>query len=509
MNRSNPIGALFLFTLGSALATESSPTFTEDIAPIVHARCTQCHRPGEAAPFSLIDYDDVKKRSKTIERVINDRYMPPWHPVAGHGDFVGERRLSEDELMLFKRWVESGKPEGNPDRMPNPPAFQDGWQLGEPDLVLEMSAPYEIPADGPDLYRNFAIPLDLPEDKWVKAIELRPRARSVVHHVLYFLDDSGTARRLDGKDGRPGFKGMGFRVSGRLGGYVPGAAPEQLPGDFAYPLPKGSDLVLQSHFHPVGKSEVEQFTIGIFFADTAPSKQLISLQVPPGFGRGMNIDIPPGEDNYRVEDSFTIPVDAEAHTIGGHAHYLCREMRMTATYPDGTSKSLLYIDDWDLNWQDRYTFKNPVPLPAGTVLKTELIYDNSEKNPDNPTIPPVRVKWGRESTDEMGSVTVMVTADRESELANLQRSNRAGPANLGGDVLGQVIGKALLGNLPQVVQRMDANTDGKLQAREIPLRIRPRLMDRLDLDKNSELSASELQALYDWAKAVREDNDST
>jgi hypothetical protein len=179
---------------------------------------------------------------------------------------------------------------------------------------------------------------------------------------------------------------------------------------------------------------------------------------------------------------------------------------MTATFPDGTSRSLLYIDDWDLNWQDRYTFKEPVSLPAGTVLQTEIIYDNSEENPDNPTIPPVRVKWGRESTDEMGSVTVMVTALHEPELAKLQHANRVDQAKLAGDVLGQVIETALLNKLPQVVKRIDANADGKLQESEIPPRVRPRLLDRLDLDKNRELNASELQILYDWAKAVRERN---
>jgi hypothetical protein len=506
MNRILLSSALLLTTPALPLQAKETVTFSGEIAPIIHQRCTQCHRAGEAAPFALIDYDDVKKRSKTIQRVVNDRYMPPWHPVPGHGEFLGERRLSDDEVALFNQWIDAGKPEGDPENTPPPPQFPEGWQLGDPDMVLTMPGSFDVPSDGPDLYRNFVLPLDLPEDKWIKAIELRPEARPVVHHVLFFLDDSGTARQLDGKDGKTGFKGMGFRISGRLGGYVPGAAPAILPGDLAYPLPKGSDLVLQTHFHPVGKAESEQFTVGLFFADMPPSQTLIPLQVPPAFGRGMKIDIAPGENNYRVQDSFTVPIDALAHTIGGHAHYLCKEMKMTATFPDGTSRSLLYIDDWDLNWQDRYTFKEPVSLPAGTVLKTELVYDNSEENPDNPTIPPVRVKWGRESTDEMGSVTVMVTALHEPELAKLQHANRVDQAKLAGDVLGQVIGAALLNNLPQVVKRIDANADGKLQESEIPPRVRPRLLDRLDLDKNRELNASELQILYDWAKAVRERN---
>ncbi|MEM7145385.1 MAG: hypothetical protein AAF591_09630 [Verrucomicrobiota bacterium] len=496
-----PLLATLAFLLPAATEARESPTFAEDIAPIIHQRCSECHRPGEAAPFALIDYDDVKRRSKTIQRVISDRYMPPWHPVPGHGDFRGERRLSDDEIATFNQWINAGTPLGNPELAPEPPQFPKGWQLGEPDLVLTMDSSYAVPADGPDLYRSFVIPLDLPEDKWVTAIELRPEARSVVHHVLYFLDESGAARKLDGQDGQPGFRGMRFRVSGRLGGYVPGAAPQHLPANLAYPLPKGSDLVLQTHFHPSGKAVEEQFTVGLFFADKRPDKTLANIQVPPAFGRTMKIDIPAGEKDYRIKDTFKVPVDSVAHSVGGHAHYLCEEMKLTATLPDGTSKSLLYINDWDLDWQDRYTFKEPVSLPAGTILTSELTYDNSADNPDNPTIPPVRVKWGRESTDEMGSITLMVTAADEAEVSQLVRASRMQQlAGATGDVLKNIIGAAYIKNLPQVVKRLDANADGKLQEKEIPEHIRPRLLDRLDLDKDRQLNKSELQLLYDWAK---------
>ncbi|MEM8953452.1 MAG: hypothetical protein AAGD22_04795 [Verrucomicrobiota bacterium] len=471
---------------------------------MIHQSCSQCHRPGEAAPFALLDYSDVKRRSKTIERVINDRYMPPWHPVPGHGEFAHERRLTNDEIATFAAWVEGGTPLGDPDRVPAPPTFPEGWQLGEPDMIVAMDGSFAVPADGPDLYRSFVIPLDLPEDKWVTAIELRPQARSVVHHVLYFLDESGAARRLDAQDEQPGFQGMRFRVSGRLGGYVPGAAPNHLPSDLAYPLPKGADLVLQTHFHPSGKAFEEKFTVGLFFADEKPRKTLANIQIPPVFGRTMNIDIPAGEKDYRIKDTFKLPVDAVAHSVGGHAHYLCETMKLTATLPDGTTQPLLLIDDWDLDWQDRYTFKEPVSLPAGTILTSELTYDNSADNPDNPTIPPVRVKWGRESTDEMGSITLMVTAAKESDVAQLNRATRlqqtSGIAEGAGDALKQIIGAAYINNLPQVVSRLDANDDGNLQEQEIPKHIRARLLERLDLNKDRQLNQSELKLLYDWAK---------
>lgn len=498
------VSLLGVFTALPFLPLAASPevTFSDHIAPFVHENCTSCHRPGEAAPFSLISYNDVRKRSKTIQRVLEQRYMPPWHPVPGHGEFAGERRLPEEEIARFNAWVEAGKPEGDPSRTPAPPKFPEGWQLGEPDLVVRMDRSYEVPADGADIYRNFVVPLDLDEDKWVKAVELRPAARSVVHHVLFFLDDSGTARTLDGKDGKAGFKGMGFRVSGSLGGYVPGSTSGPLPQDLALPLRKGSDLVLATHFHPSGKSETEQLTVGLFFADKAPSKTLVGVQVPPGFGRGMGIDIPPGENNYRVVDSFTLPVDVEAIAVNGHAHYVCREMKMTAALPDGEVKPLLFIDDWDLNWQSRYNFKEPVSLPAGTVLTTELIYDNSEGNPDNPFSPPRRVKWGRESTDEMGSITLQVTAADESQSKLLLAATRFDQSRVGGNAVANGIAK-LLDNLPALVKQGDANRDGRLQESEAPQRLRDRLFDNWDADKNGELDEAELKALYQLIDALR------
>ncbi len=477
-------------------------TFSQHIAPLVHENCASCHRPGEAAPFSLLTYEDVRKRARTIARVLDDRYMPPWHPVPGHGDFVGERRLSDPEIALFNRWIDAQKPEGDPAVTPAPPEFPKGWQLGTPDLVVQVAKPFDVPADGPDIYRSFVIPLDLPEDKWVKAIELRPAARSVVHHVLFFLDDSGTARARDGEDGQPGFRGMGFRISGRLGGYVPGSTPGPLPDDLAWPLPAESDLVLQTHFHPVGKAATEQLTVGLFFADTPPSKTMVGIQVPPGFGRGMGIDIPPGEDDYRVEDSFTLPVDVTAYTVGGHAHYVCQEMQMTATFPNGRVEPLLYIDDWDLNWQDRYTFKQPVDLPAGTVLKTVLVYDNSESNPDNPFSPPRQIAWGRESTDEMGSITLSVTAAEESDTRTLFAATRLQQSRVAGEAVARGIA-ALLDNLPALVHRADANADGRLQESETPPRLRKRLFENWDRDRNGELDPEELAALYKVIETIR------
>ncbi|NNE90952.1 MAG: hypothetical protein HKN23_04840, partial [Verrucomicrobiales bacterium] len=371
------------------------------------------------------------------------------------------------------------------------------------DLIVTMAEGYPVPADGRDIYRNFVLPLNLEEDKWVKAVELRPSARSVVHHSLFFLDSTGTALAKDGKDGKPGFFGMGFRKSGSLGGYVPGSTPRKLPGDLALPLPKGSDLVLSTHFHPSGKPELEKTTVGIFFADQPPSVKVENVQVPPGFGRGMKIDIPPGQSDYTITDSFRIPVDVKAIKVGGHAHYVAEDMKMVAKFPDGQELTLLHIDDWDLDWQDDYEFAKPIALPAGTVLTTTIIYDNSDNNPDNPFSPPKRIKWGRESTDEMGSITLMVVPDEESASRRLSGANKLNQAKILAQLGEEFQRSRLLERLPRVVTALDRNSDGLLQKEEIPARMREPLLEKLDADDNDALDKEEIEMLRAWLEEQR------
>lgn len=411
-------------------------TFAEHIAPIVHAKCTMCHRKGQSGPFELLTYEDVREQAATIQAVVHDDYMPPWKLVNTNIDFANDRRLTPQEKKLVNLWVESGMPAGDLALIQSP-KYPDGWSLGEPDLVVKMKDAFRVPASGPDVYRSFVFPLDLKEDKWIKGIELRPSARSVVHHALFFLDRSGAARAQEGRDGQPGISGMSFLSVGRgnlsgggagsgfsargLGGYVPGAMPNKLPGDLAQLLPKGSDIVMQTHFHPSGKVEWERTEMAIYFADKPPSRQTVDVPLPPLFGRFAGLNVPAGEKNFKISQSITLPVDVEAISIRGHAHYICRAMEMTATLPDGEKMTLMKIDDWDLDWQDRYQFAKPVALPAGTTLYAEIIYDNSVDNPENPYSPPQPIKWGRESNDEMGAVTVQVVAKDERDRPELQR----------------------------------------------------------------------------------------
>jgi mono/diheme cytochrome c family protein len=413
------------FLVALPLAAQSAPvsgpvTFNQQIAPIIHHHCSSCHRPGEAAPFALLSYQDVLKQSKLIGKVTASHLMPPWKAEPASFPYRDERRLTENEIALIQSWVKQGLPEGGGQK-PIPPKFASGWQLGQPDLVLEMPAAYHVPAEGPDIYRNIALPLGQTEDKWITAIDLRPSARAVVHHVLYFADPKGRLHEKPRQGTEPGFSGM--RAGGAsvpLGGWALGAQPHFFPEGLALRLPKGSDLVVQYHFHPSGKPEAEKSLIGLYFARKAPERTLTRIQLPPHYALFSGLDIPAGEKDFVIRDAYTLPVAVDAVGIGAHAHQIGRQLKMTATLPDGTVKTLLSIQDWDFAWQDRYFFQQLAPLPGGTRLEVEIHWDNSAENLRNPSSPPVRVTWGEESKDEMGSISLIAVPHEESDLKALQ-----------------------------------------------------------------------------------------
>ena len=299
-----------LAALPPAARRLGGPTFNKDIAPILFQNCATCHHPGEVAPFSLLTYADAKKHSSEIADLTQHRQMPPWKPAHGFGEFVGERRLTDPQIELIQQWVKNGRPEGNPSDLPPEPKFAEGWALGTPDLVVTVPKAYTVRSEGRDVFRSFVVPLNLTEDKYVVAVEFRPSNRKVLHHALFFLDASGRAREMDGADGQPGFGrgagGLGFIPSGGLGGWAPGVTPKRLPDGVGRLVRKGSDLVIQTHFHPSGKVETEQSTVGLYFAKKPPEKLFVSNM------RGLQrskLDIPPGDKNYELSDSFTVPVD--------------------------------------------------------------------------------------------------------------------------------------------------------------------------------------------------------
>ena len=408
-----------------AFTSNAAVTFNHDIAPIIYQNCSTCHRPDEAAPFSLLSYHDVQRKAKTIGRVTASREMPPWKAEPASYEYRDERRLTTNQIALIQQWVAAGMPEGDASEKPEPPKFTSGWLLGEPDLVVEMPAAFHVPADGPDIYRNIPVQLGLTEDKWITAMEMRPSARAVVHHVLYFADGSGRIHERPSQGTEPGFSGM--RAGGAsipLGGWAVGGQPHFLPDGFAMPVPKGSDLVVQYHFHPTGKPEQEKSKIGFYFAKQAPDRLLTRIQMPPHYSLFSGLDIPAGDEDFVIRDTYTLPVAVDGVGVSAHAHYLATKLKMTATLPNGDVKTLLLINDWDFAWQDRYYFKDLVPLPAGTRLDAEIHWDNSADNPHNPSNPAIHVEWGEESKDEMGSISLVAVAHNEADRPALQSDIR-------------------------------------------------------------------------------------
>jgi hypothetical protein len=354
--------------------------------------------------------------------------MPPWKAEPASYSYRDERRLTDAEIALIGKWVKAGMPEGNRADAPPAPKFSSGWQLGEPDMIVEMPAAYHVPADGPDIYRNIAVPLGFSEDKWVTAIDMKPSARAVVHHVLYFADPSGKAHLRPPQGSEPGFNGMtAGGATLPLGGWAVGAQPHFYPDGLALEVPKGSDLVIQYHFHPTGKAEAEKSLVAFYFAKKPPERKMVALRLPPDYSLFSGLDIPAGAKDYVIRDSFTLPVAVQAAGIAAHAHYLGKQLKMTATLPSGETKTLLKIGDWDFAWQDRYFFRDRVILPAGTRVDAEIHWDNSAENPRNPSHPPVEVTWGEQSKDEMGAVTLIAVPDNDADrltLTNLYTQHR-------------------------------------------------------------------------------------
>ena len=403
----------------SAANNKNAPTYARDIAPLLNANCVSCHRDGEVGPMPLATYEDARRYAANIAAVTGAKQMPPWKPAPGCGPFEDERRLTDRQIATIKAWAGAGAPPGKKSDLPAAPSFPKGWTRGTPDLVLTVPTLWHVGASGADLYRCFVLPTGLTEDKQVVAIEYRAGNKSVVHHCLGYIDTSGQARLRDGKDGLPGytsFGGPGFKTYGELGGWAPGNAPQFLPPGIARPLPKGSDVVVQIHYHPDGKPEDDQTKIGLYFARAPITKKLRSIPI------ASRVDIPAGEGAYHTSQTYPVPFDADIISVMPHMHWLGRNISLTATLPDGTKQTLVRVDDWDFNWQGTYTFKQAVHLPHGSKITLEATFDNSPANPRNPNSPPQRVHWGEKTTDEMclGYVNFTVTDENNPVLRMLE-----------------------------------------------------------------------------------------
>jgi tetratricopeptide (TPR) repeat protein len=414
----------FLFVLVPSVASTQPPlTFTKDIAPIILTRCAACHRPGEIGPFSLLTYDDVRRRAMQIGSVTARRIMPPWKPEAGKGEFQDERRLTASELEKIQRWIADGVPQGERRDLPPPPVWQNGWRLGTPDLVVSMPEPFTARADGADLFRTFVIPIPLTAPRWVRAIEFRAGNARVVHHANLGVDRTRSSRQLDARDPEPGYVGGMVQDArypeGQMLGWTPGQAPHPSPDGMPWRLEPGSDLIAQLHLQPTGKPERVQVSVGFFFTDTPPTRAPLGLRLG-----SETIDIAAGEREYTVADQYVLPVDVELLAIQPHAHNLARRMEASARLPDGVTRPLIAIADWDFRWQDVYRYVTPVTLPKGTTIAMRYVYDNSAANARNPHQPPARVVWGQNTSDEMGDLWLQVVPRAAADFTVLERDFR-------------------------------------------------------------------------------------
>ena len=385
-------------------------TFSRDVVRILHRSCTPCHRPGEAGPFPLLTYADATLHARQIAAVTRSLFMPPWLPEPGELKFSDELRLTDDEIARIQAWVEQGAIEGDRADLPPTPEFAAGWQLGAPDIVIKAAKPFLLPANGSDIYWNFVFRTPVDRTRWLKAIEIKPGDKRLVHHANILVDRQQNARDREKEPGA-GFGGMELTIESEIFDpdshflfWKPGSLPYVERDGMALRLDKTTDLVLNTHLQPSGKLETIQPTLGLYFTDKPATMHPMLLQLE----NDRLLDIPAGEKNFVVTDEFTLPVDVQLLAIYPHAHYLGRDLQAVAKLPDGSSKTLIHIRDWDLNWQAVYRYAEPVPLPKGATIAMRFTYDNSANNIRNPNTPPKRVQGGNRAVDEMAHLWLQV-----------------------------------------------------------------------------------------------------
>lgn len=398
-------------------AGELPVTYSGQVAHVLYTNCTACHHPGGAGPFSLLTYEDARRWAPQIVEVTHSHYMPPWLPEPGYGDFADNRRMSESDIALLHRWVTDGMPAGDLDRAPKAPAYSGEWQLGPPDLVLDMPASFTTPAAGTDVFRNFILPYPLGQTKYVRAMEILPagpdrNATSAVHHANIILDRTGSYRKQHPDEWQKGVPGMelvvdagsSFDPDSHFLFWKPDSPAIVEPPGMEWRLDPGDDLILNMHLKPTGKAEVIQAKIGLYFSSTPATRHPMLLQLE----HDASIDIPAGDRAFAIDDALKLPIAVYALGVYPHAHYLGKDLEAWAILPDGRKKWLVWIKDWDIDRQSIYRYRSPILLPKGTELHMRYVYDNSTGNPRNPHIPPVRVKAGNRSEDEMGHLWLQV-----------------------------------------------------------------------------------------------------
>ncbi len=446
--------------------TENSPvTYSRDIAPILQARCVECHRPGEIGPFELTSYEDAAGWGDMIAEVVRKQRMPPWHASPKHGSFANDRSMPAGEKELVYKWVENGCPQGDPADAPKPRQFTSGWQLPrQPDLVLSMQEPFTVPAEaGRDgvPYQYFRVPTKFDEDKWITASEVQPGNRAVVHHTIVYVEPPGAKERHD----------WIF-----LSAYVPGLRSEPMPAHSAKRIPAGSTLLFEMHYTPNGTEQRDTTRVGFVLADKKDVKnEVITTEIG-----NEDLDIRPGDDNC-VVTATSRPTTQKLTllSLSPHMHLRGKAFRYELVLPTGERETLLDVPAYDFNWQTRYRLAEPRQVPVGSVIHCRAVYDNSTANLANPD-PTKTVHWGDQSWDEMmlGFFDVILPRDDK------RKSNKK-PVRTGLDIVGKFDAadadhnggldeKEASGNelLKDHFAKVDRNGDGLLQLGEILAAVR-------------------------------------
>jgi thiol-disulfide isomerase/thioredoxin len=367
----------------SSRPTPTPVTYADDVAPILHARCATCHRPGQVAPFSLLTFDQARRWSTSIAEVLDDGRMPPWHADPRYGRFANDRSLSPVERSLLLSWVEQGAPSGDLTRSPKPPRPSQVWSIGTPDLVIEMPEAFAVPADGTVAIQRIHVPTHLTEDLYLQAVEAQPGDKAVVHHICVFVEDHDTTSKT-----------KSIRDS-LLAAYTPGDRPSVFPPGVGKKIARGSSLLFEVHYTPIGKSRFDRSSIGLIVSSEPPSYLAITKGIP-----AHNLRIPPGAPDHVVRTFWKTPREIRLLSLTPHMHLRGKSFAFSAEYPDGRTEILLSVPNYDFNWQSVYRLAEPKTMPKGTRIHCEAHFDNSRANPANPD-PTRTVTWGEQSEDEM------------------------------------------------------------------------------------------------------------
>ncbi|MBK6824644.1 MAG: T9SS type A sorting domain-containing protein [Saprospiraceae bacterium] len=416
-------------------------TYSEQVASIIYTHCSNCHRPGEIGPFPLTNYEEVKDRAFTIKYVTESRYMPPWKPDPKYRNFQHENFLTDAEISILGKWVDAGMPQGDPSKEPPFPNFPSGSQIGTPDLVVSFAKKYVHKGDGLDEYRYFVLPTNLTEDKELVALEMRPGNKKIVHHTLFWADNTGSARAEDAKTPEYGFTGAASNVlkGEQLPGYVPGQKPNIYTNGMSQMMPKGSDLVLQMHYAPTAVDESDSSVVNLFFAKQ-PSKRTVynKIMLPPDLINGPFII--PANTVKQFHGVYKVPLNVSLVGIWPHCHMLGKDWEVYAKLPNGSQIPLIKISDWDFNWQGGYYFQKLIVIPAGSEIHAFATYDNTVDNPVNPNSPPKSITWGEGTSDEMYYLPIsFVLAQPGDENVSLSNDDLAGKGILNKDISNQLL----------------------------------------------------------------------